>query len=403
MTLPNAAEILQHLSKKSPFMALVLMRVAMGLVLSTWMLLINNFAVEKAAFNGSDWGAMQSLRELPGFLAFLVVFITLWINEQRLAILSLFLLAIAVMATGFVPNWWGIMITTLLSSIGFHYFEAVYQSLQLQWLDKEEAAQKLGWINGIGSFITFLIYAAVTFLWQPLGWNFLGVFLGAGLLACLLSVHLSVSFPQYETKDIQNKGIILRRRYWLFYLLQFLAGARRQIFIVFAGFMMVEKYGFKVHDMAGLLLATFLVASICGPLVGWMVKVIGERLTLQIEYVGLAVIFGAYMCVYIFDWPFWVAASLYVLDHVFFSMAIAIKTYFQKIADPKDIASTAAVSFTINHIAAVVLPVLLGFVWIISPHLVFGFALVLALCSFTASCLIPQKPRLGTETVFAKN
>ena len=71
---------------------------------------------------------------------------------------------------------------------------------------------------------------------------------------------------------------------------------------------------------------------------------------------------------------------LYVIDHMFFALAIAINTYFQKIADPKDIASSAGVSFTINHIAAIFIPVLLGFIWIHSHSLVFyigaGFALL---------------------------
>ena len=86
----------------------------------------------------------------------------------------------------------------------------------------------------------------------------------------------------------------------------------------------------------------------------------------------------------------YVAAGLYIIDHMFFALAIAINTYFQKIADPKDIASTAGVSFTINHIAAVFIPVILGFVWINSHSIVFLIGSLFALLSLIASFFLPN-------------
>ncbi len=83
------------------------------------------------------------------------------------------------------------------------------------------------------------------------------------------------------------------------------------------------------------------------------------------EYGGLVCVFLAYGGIYYFGWGVVLAAALYVVDHLFFALAFALKTYFQKIADPADIAPTAAVAFTINHIAAVFLPALLGYLWIV--------------------------------------
>ena len=84
---------------------------------------------------------------------------------------------------------------------------------------------------------------------------------------------------------------------------------------------------------------------------------------------------------------------------MFFAMAIAISTYFQKIADPKDMASTAGVSFTISHIAAVVIPAALGMVWITAPELVFYCGAGFALLSLIASQFIPNEPKPGQETL----
>jgi hypothetical protein len=89
-----------------------------------------------------------------------------------------------------------------------------------------------------------------------------------------------------------------------------------------------------------------------------------------------------------------------VPSEVVFALALALKTYFQKIADPQDIAPTAAVAFTINHIAAVFLPVLLGLLWLVSPAAVFVLAACMASVSFGLALLIPRHPAKGHETVF---
>jgi hypothetical protein len=121
-------------------------------------------------------------------------------------------------------------------------------------------------------------------------------------------------------------------------------------------------------------------------------------LTLKVEYIGLVTVFVSYA----FVDNLYIAFALYIVDHLLFSMAIALKTYFQKIADPKDIASASAVSFTINHIAAVFLPVLLGLVWLYSHSLVFIIGALIAVCSFALAFLIPKEPRQGYETILVK-
>jgi len=97
-----------------------------------------------------------------------------------------------------------------------------------------------------------------------------------------------------------------------------------------------------------------------------------------------------------------VGAVLYVIDHLFFAMSFSLRTYFQKIADPADIAPTAAVAFTINHIAAVFLPAALGYLWVISPSWVFGLAAGMAFLSLLLSFLVPRHPERGYETTLSR-
>jgi len=195
---------------------------------------------------------------------------------------------------------------------------------------------------------------------------------------------------------------VLRRRYWLYYALEFMSGARRQIFVVFAGFMMVEHFGMEVHELTALYLINLVANMFIAPLAGNAVAHFGERKVLSIEYAGLTLVFLAYGGVYYFGWGIVVAAALYILDHFFFALALGLRTYFQKIADPGDIAPTAAVAFTINHIAAVFLPVGLGYLWIVSPVLVFWLAAGLAFFSLFLALLIPRHPVPGHETLFSR-
>jgi MFS family permease len=177
-----------------------------------------------------------------------------------------------------------------------------------------------------------------------------------------------------------------------------MSGARRQIFVVFAGFLMVEKFGYDVGAIALLFLINAAINIWLAPKIGRLIARIGERRALIFEYIGLIGVFTAYA----FVDNATLAAGLYVVDHLFFALAIAIKTYFQKIADPADIASTAGVSFTINHIAAVVIPAVFGFLWLASPAAVFLAGSAMAACSLVMALNVPRDPRPGQEVLLGR-
>jgi len=387
---------------RRPITLLFLMAAAMPIAFATWSALLNNFVIEVAQFDGSDIGWLHTVREIPGFLAIGVIAIIIFVREQVLALVSLVLLGVATAVTAHYPTMGGILTITMLSSIGFHYYETVNQSLQLQWLDKARAPRVLGWLVAAGSGATLISYGLIVLLWEPLGLTYTIVYMLSGGATAAIAVFAMIAYPQFEAPNPQLKKMILRRRYWLYYCLQFMAGARRQIFVVFAGFMMVEKFGFDVHEITALYLINLVANMVFAPFMGAAVARFGERRTLMFEYVGLIVVFLAYGGIYFFGWGVLLAATLYVIDHMLFALALALKTYFQKIAAPGDIAPTAAVAFTINHIAAVFLPVLLGYLWLLSPAVVFFLAAGMAGLSLLLALLIPRHPEPGNETTLSR-
>ncbi|MCT4554099.1 MAG: MFS transporter [Pelagimonas sp.] len=387
---------------RRPLTLLFLMAIAMPLSFSTWSALLNNFVIEAAQFDGQDIGWLHTVREIPGFLAIGVILVILFVREQVLALISLALLGVATAVTAWFPSMGGLLFVTLFSSIGFHYYETVNQSLQLQWLPKERAPQILGWLIAAGSGATLVAYLLIERTWEALDLSYNTVFMASGGLTLLIVIYCALAFPQFESPNPQRKTFVLRKRYWLYYALQFMSGARRQIFVVFAGFMMVERFGFDVHELTRLYLINLIANMVLAPYFGKAVHRFGERNTLVFEYIGLTAVFLAYGGIYWFGWGVVLAAALYVLDHLFFALALALKTYFQKIADPQDIAPTAAVAFTINHIAAVFLPALLGALWLLSPGAVFGLAALMALVSLSLALMIPRNPEPGNETRFSR-
>ncbi|WP_170362408.1 MFS transporter [Ruegeria arenilitoris] len=387
---------------RRPVTLLFVMALTMPIAFNAWSALLNNFVIEVANFDGADIGLLHTVREIPGFLAIGVIAVIIFIREQVLAMISLMMLGVATAVTAWFPSLGGLLFVTLFSSIGFHYYETVNQSLQLQWLPKDRAPQVLGWLVAMGSAATAVVYGLIVLSWERFDLSYNFVFMAAGGATALLALFCLFAFPQFDAPTPQTKKLVLRRRYWLYYALQFMAGARRQIFVVFAGFMMVEKFGFEVHELTSLYLINLMINMMAAPLLGKAVARFGERRTLIFEYAGLAIVFAAYGGIYWFGWGVILAATLYVIDHVLFALALALKTYFQKIADPADIAPTAAVAFTINHIAAVFLPALLGLLWVASPGAVFALAAAMAMVSLGLSLLIPRHPEAGNETILSK-
>lgn len=367
------------------FRYLLLLVVAGSMGLQGWRTIFNNFAVEDVNINGFQMGAIQSIREVPGFLSLLVVFLLFIIKEHKLSALSIVILGVGIALTGLFPSFWGLVITTFVFSIGWHYFETTNQSLTLQYFTKEESpivlAKQKSWKAISNIFIGIVIL--FTCEWMSLQWNF--VLLGGAVV--LVGLWAFFWKPTRENLAPQNKGMVVHRKYWLFYCLNFLSGARRQIFVVFAVFLMVKVYHFSVTMITILFVLNNVITFFTAPLVAKGIKRYGERPILTLEYAFMILVFLGYSYVH----NAWVVGALYIVDNLFYSCAIGINTFFHKTCDPKDIAPSMAVGFTINHISAVVIPVVGGLLWMQNIHIPFIIGVILAVVSLVLVQKIPSK------------
>lgn len=351
--------------RRRMYIYLLIMTIAVAAGFQAWRTLYNNFAVDIVGLTGQQIGIIQSVREIPGFLALLVIYLLLFISEHRLAALSIAILGLGVGLTGSMPTYQGMVFTTLIMSFGFHYYETVNQSLTLQYFDLKKAPVIMGRLRAMGSATNLVVGGSIFLLSMKL--DFQQIFWLFGIIVILTAIWCFTQNPTSSNVAPQHKKMVLRSRYWLFYMLNFFAGARRQIFVAFAVFLMVEKFKFSIQEVTLLFIVNNIINWWLSPAIGRAVNKFGERKVLSLEYTAMIFVFISYAYVE----SKLLVAFLYVLDHIFFNFSLAIKSYFQKIAEPSDIAPSMAVSFTINHIAAVVVPALGGMLWMVDYKIPF--------------------------------
>jgi predicted MFS family arabinose efflux permease len=377
----------KELKKNPMFLYLAVLTICSTVGLQAWLTLFNNFAVEIAGLDGNHVGVIQSVREVPGFLALLVVYVIMVIKEHRLSALSILMMGFGLAITGLLPTYAGLILTTLVMSFGFHYYETTNMSLTLQYFDENASPWVFGKQRSYAAASSIAVGLAIYILAFFLGFSQIYLLLGGLIVAA--AVWALKQKPAQRQVIPQRKKMILRKKYWLFYFLTFMAGARRQIFMAFAVLLMVQKFHYSVQEVTVLFVVNNVVSYYLSPLIGKSIIRFGERKVLSLEYVSLVFIFMAYALT-----PSkWVVAVLFILDQIFFNFSIAIRTYFQKVGDPRDIAPSMAVGFTINHIAAVFLSAIGGFLWVVDYRIPFFGGAVMSVISLLAVQFIRQSSR----------
>ena len=379
------------LSRRSMYRFLMALTISSTMGLQAWRTLFDNFSVKVVGLEGSHIGVIQSVREIPGFLALLIVFVMLLIKEHRISSLSILILGVGVGITGLFPSYPGLICTTVIMSLGFHYYETTFQSLTLQYFDKKTSPLVFGRMRSIGAASNIVVGALIFLLASYL--TFTWIYLSIGLLIFAIGVWSYTRNPTSDDIVAQRKRMIFRSRYWLYYFLTFMAGARRQIFVAFAVFLLVKKFEFSVQEITILFIVNNMINYFLSPLIGKAIVRFGERKVLSVEYFSLIFIFLAYAVVE----SRLLVAVLYIIDHILFNFAMAIRTFFQKIGDPRDIAPSMAVGFTINHIGAVVFPVMGGLLWMIDYRIPFVAGAILSLVSLLATQLITVQVKRAAQ------
>lgn len=324
---------------------------------NVWQATFNNFAVEELGVGPGSIGWIQAVREIPGLVGFLVGLLALFFSEIRIMTVSIILLGIGILLTGQVSSVPFLLISALVMSFGFHFFYPSNNAVVLMTAKRQYAPRTLGQLSSLGAIAALAATGTVYLVTGPWGYRRLFTVVGG-----LVAVGGLLLLPWGGGKEglPPRRQIVLRRRYWLYYTLTFLMGSRRHILTTFAIFLLVRKYGISVQTTATLFLTNSLINTYALQLVGKLIGRLGERLMLTVASGTLIFVFLGYAYVTYLPALF----VLYVIDNILFGFNLALTTYFQKIAvTPEEVTSNLSVGQTIEHIAAVVVPVMGGIVW----------------------------------------
>lgn len=373
---------------RSALIVIALNNLLMALGFRLWQSIFNNFAVEELGVQASQIGLIQAIREIPGLLGFLVGVLALFLVEMRIAGFSLVMMGAGIFLTAAARDLTGLIAATLVMSVGFHFFYSSNSSAVLLAVGKDEAPKVLGKLNSLGALASVV---GTLFIFGTLdAWGYRAVFRVAGAVVAIGGLAL-LPFGRQPVRVERKRGRApLRRRYWLYYALQFMMGSRRHIFTTFAVFLLVQEYRVTPQTITLMFLLNSLIGTYFHQAFGKIVARFGERRVLTVNFVFLVLVFMGYTVIPMLDalktpgfqmpgvevgtlvlFPAFPATpallillGLFVADQILFGFSIALQSYFQKIAvGPEEITPNISLGQTINHIAAVVVPVVGGVVW----------------------------------------
>lgn len=361
---------------------------------SLWRNLFNNFAVEEIGATATQIGIIHAIRELPGLMGFVVALIVMLITEVRLTFLSVALMGLGLTLTGFVHNFWSLAATCFIMSIGFHFFYPLRTSITLKLLNSNSAAHTLARYRSHAQLAAAVTTGVVTLAFWLIDWLHLGIkmnhiFLVGGILVMIVGIYLTfTNDPALATTS--EKKLRYKKRYWLYYVLQFLSGTRRHIFTTFAIFLLVKVYHVNVKEITLLIFINSILSYFVFKKAGNIINYFGERSVLLTLYILLIGIFTGYA--YIDN--LWLLFFFFITDHILFGFNMALETYLKKTALPADITSNISAGVTINHISAIFIPVIGGVVWdVLGFEITFIFGATVAFISFLFCLLLQRHPQ----------
>lgn len=317
-----------------------------------------NFLRDVLGVRPLQLGQLESLREIPGLLAALTAGTLVALAESRIAGLGLAITGVGIALTGVVTGYPLLVAVTVFWSIGFHLWATVGPAITLALAQGQEGGRHLGRIGAVSSLATL---AALVVAWAlsrtvprlPYPFYFFlagGCIFGAAVLCAGLSHH---------TSSVGRARLLLRRAYGLFYLLTFLEGCRRQIFSIFATFALILVYNVGLSTMLALQLASAALASVFAPVIGRLIDRRGERGPLLFYSAGLIALFVGYATLRS-PGPL---MALFLIDRVLFCFNVGFTTYLHRIARPGELTPCLAMGTTMNHIAAVSVPLAGAWLW----------------------------------------
>ena len=372
--------------------AIGLMAIAMGIHES----IFNNFLSDTYSMSAGARGWLEFPRELPGFLVVVMAGILCTLSVTRMGVVGagIFAAGMAGMAL-FGKSYWMMLAMMVIGSTGMHLLQPVGASIALALSHEHNKGTRMGQMGAVATAGTVLGAGVIWLLFEETAPPYRLGFACVALLGLMCAViYLAMNMPHLSQPRAR---LVFRKRFWLFYLLEFAFGARKQVFITFGPWVLIRVYGLPATEIAGLLMAASIIGVVFKPLAGMAVDRFGERTIMVLDGLLLAVVCVGYgYAMILTDTPEnarLLACACFIGDDLLFALGSARAVYLSRMTKSHEtLTSTLALGISINHIASMTIPMVAGAIWVgFGYERVFLGAAALALSISALSCLVPAK------------
>lgn len=360
-----------------------------------------NFLKDHFNATALDLGRLEALREVPGLLTSLTAGLLVALAESRAAALGLAVCGVGIGLTTTPQAYWPLVGITMFWSVGFHLYASMSSAITLNLAKGREGGRHLGRQGAIGAVATIAALALSWLVSRAFPNAPYIVFFGLGGIS-ILGAAVCLGLLSHHSASQARQPIVFRKEYGLFYLLTFLEGCRRQIFSIFAQYSLIQAFHVGRQDILLLLLVNSVLIAVTAAPMGRLMDKVGERIPLTWYAILLILVFTGYAAIprdyaLVVNGHTWLTAKhllfgLFIVDNVLFSFSVGFTTYLNRIVRPGERTPCVAMGVTMNHVAAVTVPVIGAVMWTSTGdyHLPFMLGVAVAVVALGATMLLPS-------------
>ena len=316
-----------------------------------------NFFVDTLGLSGAQVLWLAGIREIPGLTLMFIAALMMVMPIPRQSALAVLLMAIGYGLYASVNTFSALVLVALVGSLGFHAWMPLVNVLTMGLATKENAGRAMGLISAVRALASIVGMGAIALATSLAESLSLRTYYVVGGVLMAVAALLILKMPRHvgAAKATQRR-LLLKRRYWLYYVLTFFEGSRMQVFGSFGTLVLVQNYGMEVWQISLLLLVSSVVNFATAPLLGHLLDKRGERITLSVSYVLLALCFVGYAVLH----NPWLLAGLLVMINLLVVLSMGLATYVNRIAPAEELTPTLSAGVSINHITSVTMSLLAG-------------------------------------------
>ncbi len=351
--------------------------------------IFNNYLSDVYMLSEDVRGFLEVPREAPGLFIMIVLALLNFLGDIRIAMFGMLAAGLGMLGLGLLTPTFAVMIIWMMMfSLGSHMVFPVTPSIGMSLSKRESYGARLGTVSAFS-----LIGGIIAFVFVFIGFKYLHITYQAAFItasvfyviaACMMGL---MKKGKAETRKIK---FVFRKRYTLYYILAVISGARNQIFLTFAPWVLIKVFDVEPQTFAILGIVIAVVSIGTRKMIGRFIDHRGERFVLTAEAVLLfAICLGYAFSADIFSDGVAVViiAGCYIIDNSMAAVEMARSTYVRKIAlDLSDVTPTLSAGTSLQHVASMVIPVFGGLLWVaVGYQAVFMAAAVIALINLILS------------------